>query len=361
MELIQRPRPVTESSKLRCRYFVQAKESAAPIEWFPPSWGETWGVDCRYFGLALAAMDRLLPASCTTPPLHVYVTWSCRSLPEYGAHVVVLLLGEEIGLVPRYVRHVRAVFKTMRLRPTLGSRTWWKVDQLTFLLWLKFARNWTIHLRSRWQARFVPRHWPPRVKQRVEVFDVPLGYFLQELVPQKTMAERWYHCFFAGQVVSGPLTLWRRFLPTPKACARRKMLAMIQRLRQSEQRFRFDGGEVTDVQLGQHDYSQRLMNSKICLAPRGSVPDSFRFFEGLRAGCLVVCEPLTQEWFYAGAPVIQIDDWNEFPHVIRPFLEDDAALEQARLRSLQWWEQKCGEAAVGRAMADYVAKANIRP
>ncbi len=317
-------------------------------------------MDCRYFGLALAAMDRLLPDSDTARPLHVYVTWDSRSLPEYGAHVVVLLLGDEIGLVPRYIFHVGAIFKTMRPRPTLGSKKWWKVNQLQILLWLKFGRNWAKHLRSRWEARFVPREWPRRVKQRVEVLDVPLGYYQQELLPQKTMQERHYHCFFAGQVVPAQSTLWHRLLPTPKECARRKMLAMIERLRQSEPRFRFDGGEVTDTELSGCEYSQRLMNSKICLAPRGSVADSFRFFEGLRAGCLVVCEPLTGEWFYAGAPVIQLSDWDEFPRVIEPYLENDAALEQARLRSLDWWEQKCSEAAVGRAMSDHVVKARTQ-
>jgi hypothetical protein len=84
------------------------------------------------------------------------------------------------------------------------------------------------------------------------------------------------------------------------------------------------------------------------------MPDTFRFFEGLRAGCLVVCETLTSEWFYKGAPVIQIDDWSSFAEAIRPYLSDAAALEQARLRSLDWWERKCSENAVGGAMADYL-------
>ncbi|WP_263353004.1 hypothetical protein [Acidicapsa acidisoli] len=99
------------------------------------------------------------------------------------------------------------------------------------------------------------------------------------------------------------------------------------------------------------------MDSKICLAPRGTVLDSFRFFEGLRAGCLVVCEHLTDEWFYDGAPVLRIKDWSDLPRVVEPYLYDNASLEEARLRSLGWWRDKCGEKAVGRVMAEYLVKA----
>jgi len=347
--------PVTSSVNLRCRYFVFAKGRDKPVEWRPPDWDESLPVDCRYFGLALAEMDRIIAERGASSPLHVYVTWDWRELPEYGNHVVVLLLGEELGLVPRYVRHVHAVFKTMRLRPTFGS-SWRGLGWLEVLLYMKLARNWLRHLQSRWKAWLVPRHWPAQLRKTIEVLDVPLGYYRQVAVPQLTMSQRPFHCFFAGEMVAPASTLAHHFLPTPKQFARRKMLLMIHKLRQREPRFRYDGGDFGGSALSPDEYSRRLMNSKICLAPRGSVPDTFRFFEGLRAGCLVVCEKLTSEWFYAGAPVIQLADWNAFPRLLAPYLEDDEALEQARSRSLEWWEKNCSETAVGRAMADYLIK-----
>lgn len=345
---------------LKCRYFLVSSGSQTR-EWFPPECGEPLPTDCRYFGQVFAEMERLLPEDGLRTPLHVYLTYNLRSLPEYGPHVVVLLLADEYGLIPRYVRHVRAVFKTHRIHPVLGSNTWWRLDHFHFVLWLKFARNWLVYLRSRWESTFVPRSWPQRLHAKIQVQDIPMGYARQELVDQKTMQDRPFHCFFAGQVeLDHPI--WRRPIPSPKVVARRRMLAAVRQMSQNDTRFRFDGAETGSGSGSPgtlRSYSQRLMDSKICLAPRGTAIDTFRFFEGLRAGCLVVCEYLTNEWFYQGAPVLRVNDWRELPDVIAPYLYDEAALEQARLQSLAWWTEKCGEKAVGRVMAEYLIDRGI--
>jgi hypothetical protein len=168
----------------------------------------------------------------------------------------------------------------------------------------------------------------------------------------KTMMERKYHSFFAGNVRPGQKG-WRRWIETPKEVGRRAMLQAVERLRQSRPDFRFDGG-VTDQRVAGEigSYSERMMNAKICLAPRGSVVESFRWFEGLKFGCLVISERLPKRWYYEGAPVIQIDDWNELEAVIAPYLQDDAKLEQYRLRSLEYWDRKCSEEAFGRYLAN---------
>ena len=230
-------------------------------------------------------------------------------------------------------------------------------DQFHFVLWVKFIRNWMLYLRSLWDSTFVPREWPHRVNRTVRVLNVPIGYARQELLDQKAMQDRQFHCFFAGQV-NLKLPLLRRLTPSPKVLARRKMLAVIGKMVKKDRRFRFDGGEAMEPritsQVDSDNYSERMMNSKICVAPRGTAVDTFRFFEGLRAGCLVVCEHLTDEWYYAGAPVLRVKDWADLPEAIAPYLYDDEALERARIQSLTWWTEVCGEKAVGRAMAEYL-------
>ena len=85
-------------------------------------------------------------------------------------------------------------------------------------------------------------------------------------------------------------------------------------------------------------YSEKMMHSRICVAPRGSVADSFRCFEGLRAGCLVVANPLPRdEFMYPGAPLLLVDHWREIGGILKKYARDVDALEEWRARSLAWW------------------------
>ena len=267
-------------------------------------------------------MDRILSQESIQQPLHVYMTYNIHSLPEYGPNVVVLLLGEEYGLIPRYVRHVRAVFKTHRLRPVLGSATWWRLGSSPSRAVAQVHSKLSVAHAFPRSCLFVPKEWPSRVHSKIRVLDVPVGYCRQDLLEQKSMQERPFHCFFAGGV-SLKTSFWRRLIPSPKVIARRQMFAVIREMEREDARFRFDGGDVENPgnrnSQNLRTYSQRLMDSKICLAPRGTAVDTWRFFEGLRAGCLVVCEHLTREWFYDGAPVLRVQDWSELPKVIEPF------------------------------------------
>jgi hypothetical protein len=182
---------------------------------------------------------------------------------------------------------------------------------------------------------------------------------LDEL-PVKPIRERPYHCFFAGQFQTEPARGLASLQESPKQIARRAMVKAMLALRESDPRFRLDltvlGSSIYGQDTSnQRTYSERMMDSKICLAPRGSVIDTWRFFEGLKSGCLVVCEPLPEEYYYRGAPVIQIDSWSELEKAIAPFLDDEEALEQWSARSLEFWNNVCGEEAIGRRVAEFIA------
>lgn len=97
------------------------------------------------------------------------------------------------------------------------------------------------------------------------------------------------------------------------------------------------------------------MDSKVCLAPRGSVADTWRFFEGLKSGCAVVTNPMPDEWYYHDAPVIQIERWDELETVLLPLLSDEARLEELHTQSLSYWDQVCGENALGRYLAQVIS------
>jgi hypothetical protein len=342
----------------RPRYFVVEKDDPTPRDWSPGSWDQSWPHDCRYYGQVFLEMEKTLKV----PNLRIYMTWDVDRLPEYGDDIVVALLGDEFAVIPRYASHVRAIVKTLGTFPFLGIRRWRPFDRLRFLLAMKYLRNLALHARSRMAASRPPADWPAPVRTKPLIINAPLGYALLEDVPMKTMHERPYHCFFAGLVATAPdrpgHPKWR-IIPKDEVrkLGREVMLRAVAEFQKKEPRFRFDGSVVSSPSQSAkspdgRSYSQRMMDSKICLAPRGSMVDSWRFFEGVRSGCLVITEPLPDEYFYRDAPVIQIDRWTELESVIRPFLDDDDALEACRQRTLAYWRGRCGEAAFGA----YVAK-----
>src|SRR5665213_1564927 len=82
----------------RPRYFLVESMGSGEITELHPS---LWEVPCptpnwRYYGRVFQEMERHLDI----PNLRFYITWDIDKLPEYGPHVVVLLLVEEISRVP---------------------------------------------------------------------------------------------------------------------------------------------------------------------------------------------------------------------------------------------------------------------
>jgi hypothetical protein len=115
-----------------------------------------------------------------------------------------------------------------------------------------------------------------------------------------------------------------------------------------------EGGQVITQLPEFHTYSGKMMNSRICLAPRGTMAETFRHYEGWRAGCLVVSNMLDAEPLFEGAPVIQIDNWKELPALMRIYARDLDALEHYRKASLEFWQTTCSEPVVAAKVAQFL-------
>ena len=113
------------------------------------------------------------------------------------------------------------------------------------------------------------------------------------------------------------------------------------------------------MQSTTESYSERMMDSRICLAPRGSNWESYRFYEGLRAGCLVFTSPFRDEPFLRGAPVITVDSWSELPGLLRRYAPDIDTLERYRLASLAWWKSHCSEPVIARRLAEQLQQGDL--
>ncbi|MDP6644327.1 MAG: hypothetical protein QGF16_09650 [Rhodospirillales bacterium] len=98
------------------------------------------------------------------------------------------------------------------------------------------------------------------------------------------------------------------------------------------------------------DYAKTLAASKIALSPRGVSHETFRTYEAMRAGCIVIAQRQIPCWYTAGWPVIEVDDWQDIGELIRGQLADPAAMRAQSDAARNWWTEKCSPPAV----ADYV-------
>jgi hypothetical protein len=342
------------------RYFLDLPDGSGPRRWDPHAGpGEEWA-ETRYFAAAFRSMEPALHDQA----IDVVLTWNTERLPTYGERVVAVVQGDEVGRIPRYAACVRAVFKCYGTRPTLGTGLLGNpgLGGLASLAqcgvrWLRWLPGAAAHARSLAGRR---RHGLP---MPAPVTAIPLGTYNQIETPMVQIDERPTDIFFAGSIEH--VASLRHRVASPKTYARRAMLAAVERLATNRPDLRMDiritpdfGGSEADSPA---NYSRALMNARICLTPRGTSLETFRTFEGLRCGCVVVGERLPRFWFYEGSPVVELDRWADLDDALRPLLDDPAELRRQHERSLAWWREVCSEAALGRFLAARLNDLELRP
>jgi hypothetical protein len=163
------------------------------------------------------------------------------------------------------------------------------------------------------------------------------------------MADRDLDVAFMGSVEGG-----RSFL-NAKLTSRRQMLAALP----ASAYVRTTADFGSSIEAGADLYADELGRTKILLAPRGGSVETFRFCEGMLAGCVVVTEPLPPFDFYAGSPAVVVDDWRDLPKTLDALLADPEALAQRGEASRRWWDDKLSPEAVGRYMAERLKSTSV--
>ena len=325
----------------------------------PPPWTGALPAELRY---PFDVLEQALPA-VQAEGLRFYFTKEAYFLPEYGRDVVAVLLQEERCKVPVYGRHVRAVLRNLHSRPFLGYRPHLGFTKLEAVLTFEFLRDCYTSARSRYALDHPSAALPARVRSEPRVIHMPLGYHSQQELPQVPMASRGLDTFFVGQVQETiPAGSYRRYLSSSKIQARRQIWNVLQEI-QKEGRWTMDLGDLAADQNSTAgaafgSYSEKMMQSRICVAPRGSMADTFRSFEGLRAGCLVVANPLPKDDFlYPRAPLLIVDHWREIRGILERYARSTDALEEWRARGLAWWHDHLRPEVVGASVASQLNRA----
>jgi hypothetical protein len=108
-----------------------------------------------------------------------------------------------------------------------------------------------------------------------------------------------------------------------------------------------DGADALKVDA----YSAAMMDAKICLVPRGTNPETYRYFEALRYGCIAIAEQQPDFPFYRGAPIVQIDDWRKLDGVLAALLSDPERMDRLHAQGTAWWRDRCSAEHIGNMMA----------
>ena len=102
-------------------------------------------------------------------------------------------------------------------------------------------------------------------------------------------------------------------------------------------------------------FSQMLYDSKIAICPSGFYsPETCRHFEAMRAGCIVISEPLPDHYCYTGSPMIFLDSWKDLRKTVESLLSDPDRLHELHEKTLDWWENVCSEKATALYIRDRV-------
>ncbi len=331
----------------------------------PPPWTSDLPAEFRY---PYDVLERALP-DVQAEGLRFLFTKEAYFLPEYGPQVVPVLLQEERCKVPVYGRHVRAVLRNLLTYPFLGyrpSRVLTKgFTRLEAVLTFEYLRDTYTSRRARQALAHPPSDFPAPIRRDPRTIRLPLGYHSQVAVPQVAMAERELDTFFVGQVKEWvPPGSYRRYISSSKMEARKQIWTVLRQLQQ-EGKWRMDLGDIAADQnkaagAAFGSYSEKMMQSRVCVAPRGSMADTFRAFEGLRAGCLVVANPLPKDDFlFPGAPLLIVDHWREIRGILERYARDTNALEEWRARSLAWWDDRLRPEVLARFVAHELNEAGV--
>lgn len=256
-------------------------------------------------------------------------------LPQYGDHVILLILADEAYQHFGYFQDIRCILRCMGTYPVYLDG--FPANRLKAVALVHYIYKRLQRLKSLWRAfRTTKKLRLAAVRQRT--LHVPLGVYSEFVPTPKQISERRLDYAFLGSVGHGRDTpLLSRLITPPKELARRRMLDAVRSLPDSIKGKIHITSDFLSSLENRSDYAEILSDAKISLCPRGTSYESYRFFESCKAGCIVVCEPLPRVWFYEKHPGIVIADWSCLAATIEKLLADPCLLAAKSAAALDYW------------------------
>lgn len=105
--------------------------------------------------------------------------------------------------------------------------------------------------------------------------------------------------------------------------------------------------------LDEEDYNFILRNSKIALCPKGWVnTETFRLYEAMKWGCVVISEELPDRSYYKDIPIIKVKDWREGLKISNELINNKTKLEEMSKKTLQYYKDNLSPQATANLIVD---------
>jgi hypothetical protein len=300
-----------------------------------------YALECNldYFTSVMGGLADVLPDFAS----YTFVfTRSVTELPAKFADtrlLVVVVMGDEWARVPTYASRVHAVFKAPGQHMKLAFHDgWWRFNAMAIVQYL------------RQQSKRFPRHHRNPAQN---IFAIPYGYYRlptrERVVP---INQRNIDVAFTGSLdhkhrLGG-------LVKTNKVLSRERMVQTVDQWKPGKP-------WSVDVKLSQYfpkakdkpqfdDYPQTLMDTKICLSPRGTHLETYRLCEGMYYGCIVVAEEQPDHWFAEPSPAFILKNWNDLPDLLDEMLGNPLRMEALQKASLAYWDTTLAPASVANYM-----------
>lgn len=203
------------------------------------------------------------------------------------------------------------------------------------------------------------------------IFPFPLGYAsgVEEL-PYIKPSDREYSCFFSGNLNPGRERFWFHFLnPIERFVLKlqigqlrlsniytKRILLRFKHFSEFDKKYnnsiiRFTSKFGTGYD--KNEYSALLQKSRIAICPKGFfTTECFRHYEAMRAGCIIISEPLPKTYFYANSPIIEISDWSDLNDIIEELENSPELQNKLSIASKEWYNSHMSEEAIATYMTN---------
>ncbi len=204
-------------------------------------------------------------------------------------------------------------------------------------------KNVIISLADEWSADNIPQDWKDNAtvfkaylkpeQEEDNVHHFPLGYNNKhKKLPYKPIKSRPIDVFFAGHIASVNRLHYMRWV-----------IEYFQELKPEERpNYEFAISKGFNLGLDGKEYSQKLHDAKIVICPAGNVSmETFRHYEAMRSGAVVVSPKLPQTKIYKDAAICQVDKWEyQVGDTIMDLLSDVDMLQLVQDRQQQTYNNR---------------------